>query len=279
MRCWWRCQTVQHTALITAERHGSPHIFVLSPGMSSSVLRLFLEGVRREADPQTDEYSSPGPSASPFAASGGHGGLRPARHSNRNGSGNRAVDPRESRSAGRAAVERDGSPVPLLQPAGVQELRRGTVRAPLPHRRSCPVTSMNPGEAPCPLHSSLGSCWAVEEEEAAAAAPAGTERRTTTTWKLTPALAGRLELRRTPLSLSRSASCLLQLSPVVQACCSSSRSSSTSNCLGIRSRPRPQGYDLQRAAAHATPWITFLEVVAGQEFLLLPVEEMERLLT
>uniref|UniRef100_A0A673CCS3 Kelch-like family member 5 n=1 Tax=Sphaeramia orbicularis TaxID=375764 RepID=A0A673CCS3_9TELE len=66
-----------------------------------------------------------------------------------------------------------------------------------------------------------------------------------------------------------SASCLLQLSSVVQACCSFlMKQLHPSNCLGIRSM-----------SAHAYTMEHFLEVVGGQEFLLLPVEEMERLLT
>ncbi|CAI5680294.1 unnamed protein product [Oreochromis niloticus] len=91
---------------------------------------------------------------------------------------------------------------------------------------------------------------------------------------------GRLELREDTIESLLSASCLLQLSSVVQACCSFlMKQLHPSNCLGIRSYADAQGcHDLQRAA-HAYTMEHFLEVVGGQEFLLLPVEEMERLLT
>uniref|UniRef100_A0A4W6BMH9 Kelch-like family member 5 n=1 Tax=Lates calcarifer TaxID=8187 RepID=A0A4W6BMH9_LATCA len=94
------------------------------------------------------------------------------------------------------------------------------------------------------------------------------------------AYTGRLELREDTIESLLSASCLLQLSSVVQACCSFlMKQLHPSNCLGIRSYADAQGcHDLQRAA-HAYTMDHFLEVVAGQEFLLLPVEEMERLLT
>ncbi|KAM3623836.1 uncharacterized protein V6R79_016106 [Siganus canaliculatus] len=93
------------------------------------------------------------------------------------------------------------------------------------------------------------------------------------------AYTGRLELREDTIESLLSASCLLQLSSVVQACCSFlMKQLHPSNCLGIRSYADAQGcHDLQRAA-HAYTMEHFLEVVGGQEFLLLPVEEMERLL-
>ncbi|XP_042289209.1 kelch-like protein 5 isoform X4 [Thunnus maccoyii] len=94
------------------------------------------------------------------------------------------------------------------------------------------------------------------------------------------AYTGRLELREDTIESLLSASCLLQLSSVVQACCSFlMKQLHPSNCLGIRSYADAQGcHDLQ-TAAHAYTMEHFLEVVGGQEFLLLPVEEMERLLT
>uniref|UniRef100_A0A3Q3WKW8 BTB domain-containing protein n=1 Tax=Mola mola TaxID=94237 RepID=A0A3Q3WKW8_MOLML len=94
------------------------------------------------------------------------------------------------------------------------------------------------------------------------------------------AYTGRLELREDTIESVLSASCLLQLSSVVQACCSFlMKQLHPSNCLGIRSYADAQGcHDLQRAA-HAYTMEHFLEVVGGQEFLLLPVEEMGRLLT
>ncbi|XP_029297686.1 kelch-like protein 5 [Cottoperca gobio] len=94
------------------------------------------------------------------------------------------------------------------------------------------------------------------------------------------AYTGRLELREDTIESLLSASCLMQLSSVVQACCSFlMKQLHPSNCLGIRSYADAQGCnDLQRAA-HAYTMEHFLEVVGGQEFLLLPVDEMERLLT
>lgn len=61
---------------------------------------------------------------------------------------------------------------------------------------------------------------------------------------------GRLELREDTIESLLSASCLLQLSAVVQACCSFlMKQLHPSNCLGIRSYADAQGCrDLQRAA-------------------------------
>uniref|UniRef100_A0A1A8Q2K0 Kelch-like 5 n=1 Tax=Nothobranchius rachovii TaxID=451742 RepID=A0A1A8Q2K0_9TELE len=94
------------------------------------------------------------------------------------------------------------------------------------------------------------------------------------------AYTGRLELKEDNIESLLSASCLLQLSSVVQACCSFLvKQLHPSNCLGICSYADAQGcHDLQRAANTYT-MEHFLEVVGSQEFVLLPVEEMERLLT
>ncbi|XP_054635213.1 kelch-like protein 5 isoform X2 [Dunckerocampus dactyliophorus] len=93
------------------------------------------------------------------------------------------------------------------------------------------------------------------------------------------AYTGRLELREDTIESLLAVSCLLQLSSVVQACCSFlMKQLHPSNCLGIRSYADAQGcHDLQRAA-HAYIMEHFLEVVGGQEFLLLPLDEMEQLL-
>lgn len=63
-------------------------------------------------------------------------------------------------------------------------------------------------------------------------------------------LLGRLELKEDTIESLLSASCLLQLSSVVQACCSFLvKQLHPSNCLGIRSYADAQGcHDLQRAA-------------------------------
>ncbi|KAM9792886.1 kelch-like protein 5 [Neosynchiropus ocellatus] len=94
------------------------------------------------------------------------------------------------------------------------------------------------------------------------------------------AYTGRLELREDTIESLLSASCLLQLSSVVSACCSFLvKQLHPSNCLGISSYADAQGCnDLQRAA-HSFTMEHFLEVVGGQEFLLLPLEEIEKLLT
>ncbi|KAI4833333.1 hypothetical protein KUCAC02_016241, partial [Chaenocephalus aceratus] len=75
------------------------------------------------------------------------------------------------------------------------------------------------------------------------------------------AYTGRLELREDTIESLLSASCLLQLSSVVQACCSFlMKQLHPSNCLGIRSYADAQGCnDLQRAA-HSYTMENFLEV-------------------
>uniref|UniRef100_A0A8C5B5E7 Kelch-like family member 5 n=1 Tax=Gadus morhua TaxID=8049 RepID=A0A8C5B5E7_GADMO len=94
------------------------------------------------------------------------------------------------------------------------------------------------------------------------------------------AYTGRLELREDTIESLLSASCLLQLPRVVQACCAFLvRQLHPSNCLGIRSYADAQGCSDLQSAAHSYTMEHFLEVVGGQEFLLLPVEEMSRLLT
>ncbi|XP_037117535.1 kelch-like protein 5 isoform X1 [Syngnathus acus] len=93
------------------------------------------------------------------------------------------------------------------------------------------------------------------------------------------AYTGRLELREDTIESLLSASCLLQLSSAVQACCSFlMKQLHPSNCLGISSYANAQGcHDLQRAA-HTYTMEHFVEVIGAQEFMLLPVDEMERLL-
>ncbi|KAK0152834.1 Kelch-like protein 5 [Merluccius polli] len=94
------------------------------------------------------------------------------------------------------------------------------------------------------------------------------------------AYTGRLELREDTIESLLSASCLLQLSRVVQACCSFLvRQLHPSNCLGIRSYADAQGCSDLQSAAHSYTMEHFLEVMGGHEFLLLPIEEMARLLT
>ncbi|KAG7268087.1 hypothetical protein CRUP_027565 [Coryphaenoides rupestris] len=66
------------------------------------------------------------------------------------------------------------------------------------------------------------------------------------------AYTGRLELREDTVESLLSASCLLQLSCVVQACCSFLvRQLHPSNCLGIRSYADAQGCSGLQTAAHS----------------------------
>uniref|UniRef100_A0A673FXI3 Kelch-like protein 5 n=1 Tax=Sinocyclocheilus rhinocerous TaxID=307959 RepID=A0A673FXI3_9TELE len=76
-----------------------------------------------------------------------------------------------------------------------------------------------------------------------------------------------------------SAACLLQLSAVVQACCSYlMKQLHPSNCLGIRSFADAQGcLDLHKVA-HNYTMEHFMEVMRHQEFLLLSACEVEKLL-
>uniref|UniRef100_A0A672TBT2 Kelch-like protein 5 n=1 Tax=Sinocyclocheilus grahami TaxID=75366 RepID=A0A672TBT2_SINGR len=93
------------------------------------------------------------------------------------------------------------------------------------------------------------------------------------------AYTGRLELREDTIESLLSAACLLQLSAVVQACCSYlMKQLHPSNCLGIRSFADAQGcLDLHKVA-HNYTMEHFMEVMRHQEFLLLPACEVEKLL-
>uniref|UniRef100_A0A671RBD6 Kelch-like protein 5 n=1 Tax=Sinocyclocheilus anshuiensis TaxID=1608454 RepID=A0A671RBD6_9TELE len=93
------------------------------------------------------------------------------------------------------------------------------------------------------------------------------------------AYTGCLELREDTIESLLSASCLLQLSAVVQACCSYlMKQLHPSNCLGIRSFADAQGcLDLHKVA-HNYTMEHFMEVMRHQEFLLLPACEVEKLL-
>ncbi|KAL4640339.1 kelch-like protein 5 [Arapaima gigas] len=94
------------------------------------------------------------------------------------------------------------------------------------------------------------------------------------------AYTGRLELREDTIESLLSASCLLQLSAVVQACCSFLvKQLHPSNCLGIRSFADAQGCQDLHKVAHSYTMEHFLEVMHNQEFLLLPPIEIEKLLS
>ncbi|XP_012686745.2 kelch-like protein 5 isoform X2 [Clupea harengus] len=93
------------------------------------------------------------------------------------------------------------------------------------------------------------------------------------------AYTGRLELREDTIESLLSASCLLQLSAVVQACCSFlMKQLHPSNCLGIRSFADAQGCQDLHKVAHNYTMEHFLDVMRNQEFLLLPPSDIEKLL-
>ncbi|KAM9398282.1 kelch-like protein 5 isoform 2-T2 [Salvelinus alpinus] len=94
------------------------------------------------------------------------------------------------------------------------------------------------------------------------------------------AYTGRVELREDTIECILSVSCLLQLQSVVQACCNFLiKQLHPSNCLGIRSYADTQSCTHLHHTAHSYTMENFVEVVEGQEFLVLPLEEMDRLLS
>ncbi|KAJ8281321.1 hypothetical protein GJAV_G00066170 [Gymnothorax javanicus] len=94
------------------------------------------------------------------------------------------------------------------------------------------------------------------------------------------AYTGRLELREDTIESLLSASCLLQLSAVIQACCGFLiKQLHPSNCLGIRSFADAQGCQDLHRVAHEYTMEHFLEVMQNQEFLLLPPAEIQKLLS
>uniref|UniRef100_A0A8C9VS48 Kelch-like family member 5 n=1 Tax=Scleropages formosus TaxID=113540 RepID=A0A8C9VS48_SCLFO len=94
------------------------------------------------------------------------------------------------------------------------------------------------------------------------------------------AYTGRLELREDTIESLLAASCLLQLSAVVQACCSFLiKQLHPSNCLGIRSFADAQGCQELHKVAHDYTMERFLDVMRHLEFLLLSPDEVEKLLS
>lgn len=72
--------------------------------------------------------------------------------------------------------------------------------------------------------------------------------------------------------------CLLQLSPVVEACCQFLiKQLHPSNCLGIRVFAETQGCTHLLNVAHAYTTEHFMEVMRNQEFLMLSVNEVAKL--
>lgn len=90
---------------------------------------------------------------------------------------------------------------------------------------------------------------------------------------------GCIELREDSIETLLATACLLQLNPVVKACCQFLRKQlHPSNCLGIRMFADTQGcLDL---LDHANAYTTkhFMEVTKNQEFLLLSAIEVAKLL-
>ncbi|XP_044538753.1 kelch-like protein 4 [Gracilinanus agilis] len=94
------------------------------------------------------------------------------------------------------------------------------------------------------------------------------------------AYTGVLELKEDTIENLLSAACLLQLSQVIEVCCNFLiKQLHPSNCLGIRSFGDAQGcLDLLKVA-HNYTMEHFVEVTKNQEFLLLPANEIAKLLS
>ncbi|XP_062899368.1 kelch-like protein 5 isoform X3 [Mobula hypostoma] len=93
------------------------------------------------------------------------------------------------------------------------------------------------------------------------------------------AYTGRLELKEDNIECLLSTACLLQLSQVVEACCGFlMKQLHPSNCLGIRSFADAQGCTDLHKVAHNYTMEHFMDVIRNQEFLLLPANEIVKLL-
>ncbi|XP_070615981.1 kelch-like protein 4 [Erythrolamprus reginae] len=94
------------------------------------------------------------------------------------------------------------------------------------------------------------------------------------------AYTGMLELKEDTIESLLAAACLLQLSPVIEVCCNFlMKQLHPSNCLGIRSFGDAQGCSKLLQVAHVYTMEHFTEVIKNQEFLLLPVGEIAKLLS
>ncbi|XP_068614372.1 kelch-like protein 4 [Brachionichthys hirsutus] len=94
------------------------------------------------------------------------------------------------------------------------------------------------------------------------------------------AYTGVLQLKEETIESLLAASCLLQLSQVIQVCCNFLKKQlHPSNCLGIRSFADAQGCVDLLNVAHNYTMEHFLEVIQNQEFLLLPTAEIIKLLS
>ncbi|NXJ64256.1 KLHL4 protein, partial [Rostratula benghalensis] len=94
------------------------------------------------------------------------------------------------------------------------------------------------------------------------------------------AYTGILELKEDTIESLLAAACLLQLSQVVEVCCNFlMKQLHPSNCLGIRSFGDAQGCPELLKVAHTYTMEHFTEVIKNQEFLLLPANEIAKLLS
>ncbi|NWX78418.1 KLHL4 protein, partial [Alca torda] len=94
------------------------------------------------------------------------------------------------------------------------------------------------------------------------------------------AYTGVLELKEDTIESLLAAACLLQLSQVIEVCCNFlMKQLHPSNCLGIRSFGDAQGCTELLKVAHTYTMDHFTEVIKNQEFLLLPANEIAKLLS
>ncbi|XP_069602203.1 kelch-like protein 4 isoform X2 [Ranitomeya imitator] len=94
------------------------------------------------------------------------------------------------------------------------------------------------------------------------------------------AYTGILELKEDTIESLLAAACLLQLSQVIDVCCNFlMKQLHPSNCLGIRSFGDAQGCVELLQVAHSYTMEHFIEVIRNQEFLLLPANEISKLLS
>ncbi|XP_036106120.1 kelch-like protein 1 isoform X2 [Molossus molossus] len=93
------------------------------------------------------------------------------------------------------------------------------------------------------------------------------------------AYTGCLELKEDTIENLLAAACLLQLPQVVEVCCHFlMKLLHPSNCLGIRAFADAQGCIELMKVAHSYTMEHIMEVMRNQEFLLLPAEELHKLL-
>uniref|UniRef100_A0A8C6Y4S5 Kelch like family member 1 n=1 Tax=Naja naja TaxID=35670 RepID=A0A8C6Y4S5_NAJNA len=93
------------------------------------------------------------------------------------------------------------------------------------------------------------------------------------------AYTGCLELKEDTIENLLAAACLLQLPQVVEVCCHFlMKLLHPSNCLGIRAFADAQGCTELMKVAHSYTMENIMEVIRNQEFLLLPADELHKLL-